>query len=71
MHDAAKTAWRRFVSEDAGQDVIEYGLLTAVVGIAGILTWKALADKAYASYSAVDSNIQGLALPPNPLPPSP
>jgi Flp pilus assembly pilin Flp len=65
--DTARTAVRRFLADESGQDVIEYALLTAVVGIAGILTWKSIADKAGLSYSYVDSNVQTLARPNNPL----
>jgi Flp pilus assembly pilin Flp len=66
MHDSLKAAWLRVLSEESGQDVIEYALLTAVIAVAGILTWVALANKAYTSYSAVDSNVQGLARPSDP-----
>jgi hypothetical protein len=38
-----------------------------VVGIAGVLTWRSIATKAGQSYSYVDSNVQTLARPNNPL----
>ena len=60
---------RCFWSEESGQDVIEYALLTALIGVAGILTWQILADRIGVVYSQTDANVQSLgASTPDPLP---
>jgi Flp pilus assembly pilin Flp len=52
------TAWRRLVSDQAGQDLLEYGILLATVGIAGVLIFPIIQGKLSAAYSANDSAIQ-------------
>ena len=42
----------RLVADDRGQDVIEYGLLAAIIGIAGILVLPAIGDAMGTAYSA-------------------
>ena len=37
--EAMTALWRRFLWNDDGQDVIEYALLTASIGLIGIATW--------------------------------
>ena len=36
--------FKRFVSEDSGQDIVEYALLAALVGITAIATWQLVED---------------------------
>lgn len=60
---------RRFLREESGQDIVEYALLTALIGIASILTWQVLADIVGEVYVEVDADTQNLAPPPDPLPP--
>jgi Flp pilus assembly pilin Flp len=46
---------RRLARDDQGQDVIEYGLLTAFIGIVGIAAWDVIETNlgnAYANYLA-------------------
>jgi Flp pilus assembly pilin Flp len=43
---------QRLLREDDGQDAVEYGLLGALVGIAAILTWQALATQVGTIYGA-------------------
>jgi Flp pilus assembly pilin Flp len=43
---------RRFYEEDAGQDVIEYALLAALVGITAIAAWQLVEDRVSAFYGA-------------------
>jgi Flp pilus assembly pilin Flp len=58
---------RRWLSDDSGQDVIEYALLGAFVGILSIATWQLLATKVGSVYGAADTNVQSLsACTPNP-----
>jgi Flp pilus assembly pilin Flp len=58
---------RKAIAEDSGQDVIEYGLLAAIVGIASIVSWQLLATAVSDVYGAADSNVQSVsACTPNP-----
>jgi Flp pilus assembly pilin Flp len=57
----------RLLREEAGQDIVEYALLTGLIGIAGILVWQQLAATIAAVYSGTDASVQGLAAPPDPL----
>ena len=49
-----------FVRGDSGQDLIEYGLLTAIIGVSGILVLAALPatmGNAYTGWSTAARNI--------------
>jgi Flp pilus assembly pilin Flp len=52
---------RKFIREDTGQDVVEYALLGAIVGIAAILTWQQLAATVGDVYGGADAAQQGLS----------
>lgn len=52
--------------DERGQDLIEYALLTAAVGVAGIATWPFIAASIGTAYRALDTNTQGLWEPPPP-----
>ena len=54
-----------FHSED-GQDLIEYALLTAGMGFAGIAVWPAIVTSLGVAYTALDSQTQELWAPPDP-----
>jgi len=41
----------RFLSEEGGQDLIEYALLTAVIGISGLLILSTISTKMGTTYS--------------------
>ena len=57
----------RVFADDSGQDVVEYALLAAIVGLASVLTWKLLATAVGDVYGAADTDVQGLsACTPNP-----
>jgi Flp pilus assembly pilin Flp len=56
-------AWAR---DERGQDLIEYALLTAAVGVAGIATWPFIATSIGTAYRALDTNTQSLWEPPPP-----
>ena len=51
-------AWRRLVSDETGQDLIEYGLLIVTIGLAGALLFPIIEGKLRVGYSANDSAIQ-------------
>ena len=57
----------RFVVDDSGQDVVEYALLTALIGIAAIATWQVVANNVETAYEEADADVQALSEPPNPL----
>ncbi len=51
---------RRFFREESGQDIVEYALLTALIGIAAILTWQVVADRVGVAYGEADTDVQAL-----------
>ena len=62
--------FQRFIFDDRGQDLIEYSLLTALIGVVGILTWNNIGSKLGTSYSNWDATVQGLsANTPDPIVP--
>jgi len=48
----------RLRSDESGQDIVEYALLGALVGIASILIWQALVVTVGNVYGAADTNVQ-------------
>ena len=52
---------RAFLREDSGQDLVEYGLLSALVGIAAILIWQQLVDTVGEAYGLADSRVQDMS----------
>jgi Flp pilus assembly pilin Flp len=54
----ALTPWERFRSDESGQDIVEYALLGALVGIASILIWQALVVTVGNVYGAADAGVQ-------------
>ena len=56
-----------FLADESGQDIIEYALLTAIIGIGAIAVWQALADTVGEVYAERDAAVQGLASPPDPM----
>ena len=58
--------WRRLWSDDDGQDIIEYALLTASVGLMGIATWPVITASIGATYQRLDTQTQDLWEVPDP-----
>ena len=56
--DNAIAALDRLKSEESGQDIVEYALLGALVGIASILIWQALVVTVGNVYGAADADVQ-------------
>ncbi|MGE0814445.1 MAG: Flp family type IVb pilin [Vicinamibacterales bacterium] len=52
--------------DERGQDLVEYALLTAAVGLAGAATWPSIAQTIGTVYRALDSRSQALWAPPDP-----
>ncbi len=57
--------------EETGQDLVEYGLLAALVVLASIVVWHAISDAIAGAYGGYDSGVQDLWEPPDPPPPVP
>jgi Flp pilus assembly pilin Flp len=47
--------------DDGGQDIVEYALLTAIIGIAAIAIWNELAIRVGIVYTAADTGVQNLS----------
>ena len=47
----ARAIAARFATDDSGQDLIEYALLTAIIGIAGVLVLSTLSTKMGKAYN--------------------
>lgn len=47
-----------FVIDDRGQDLVEYALLSGIVGVAGILLFPVIAGKMSAAYTSWQSGAQ-------------
>jgi Flp pilus assembly pilin Flp len=58
----------RFISDDSGQDLIEYGLLTAIIGISGVLILLTISANISPSYNGVNTRGQNAW---QPCPPQP
>jgi Flp pilus assembly pilin Flp len=56
-----KTILQRFACDDGGQDLIEYALLGALIGIGGIVAWTNVGTAVLSTYSGWDTNVQGLS----------
>ena len=54
--------------DERGQDLIEYALLTAAIGLAGAASWPIIERAIRTSYRALDTNTQNLWEPPPPSP---
>ena len=61
--------FRRFLADERGQDLIEYGLLAAIIGIAGSLILPFIGPKmANAVFNVWGTNIYNAWEPPLPAP---
>ncbi|AMY12262.1 hypothetical protein LuPra_05535 [Luteitalea pratensis] len=58
-----RRVWR---CED-GNDLLEYALLTALIGIVSVLTWGVIAGKLGTAYGSYDVGTQGLWNSPDPM----
>ena len=58
---------RRFATEDSGQDLIEYALLSAFIGVSAVTVWINMSPKIALAYAGWDSSVQDLSTcTPNP-----
>ena len=49
---------RRFRRDDRGQDLVEYGMLVALIGLAALLAAPVIEQAIAAGYAAYNTNIQ-------------
>ena len=52
--------WRCLLRDEDGQDVIEYALLTASIGLAGIATWPLITTAIGVTYRRLDTKTQDI-----------
>ena len=57
---------RRLLDNEDGQDLVEYALLTAAIGLAGIATWPLIENAIGVAYKAVVTDTQDIWEVPNP-----
>ena len=62
---------RRFVHEDKGQDLIEYGLLTGMVVALGVAVFTSINERMADAYGDWGNEIEANWVPAAPLPPAP
>lgn len=56
----------RLIRDEQGQDLIEYALLTAGIGLAGIAVWPAITNAIGVAYQGFDTGTQGIWEVPDP-----
>jgi Flp pilus assembly pilin Flp len=57
---------RRLIREDGGQDLIEYALLTAAIGLAGVAVWPVITTAIGVNYQGLDGRTQDIWEMPDP-----
>ena len=55
------TLLRRFLTGDDGQDLIEYALLSSLIGVVGVLAWNNIVAGILAAYTGWDTGVQGIS----------
>jgi Flp pilus assembly pilin Flp len=56
----------RFIGEESGQDLVEYGLLIAIFAIAAALVFPSIKTKMTNNYTNWGTNVRNLWIPKNP-----
>ena len=54
------------IRDDRGQDLIEYALLTAAIGLAGVAVWPLITTAIGVNYQGLDTETQNLWGMPDP-----
>jgi Flp pilus assembly pilin Flp len=54
---------RRFVFEESGQDLIEYGLLASIIGITSLIAYTSIPDKMGTAFKGWSSDVYDLWQP--------
>lgn len=58
---ALESAVRRFVRDERGQDMIEYALLAAFIGVVGVLAWTNIESGIGGAYTGWDDGVKTLS----------
>jgi Flp pilus assembly pilin Flp len=61
-----RIALRRFLEEETAQDLVEYALLVAFIGLTSLAAWTAIQTAIQQGYIGWDAAEQNLWEPPNP-----
>jgi len=59
---------RRLVADEGGQDLLEYALLTAAIGVAGVAVFPSIRTKMGNAFSGWGTNVYNLWIPLDPAP---
>jgi Flp pilus assembly pilin Flp len=54
------------LEDDRGQDLIEYALLSAFIGVISVAVWGVIATRLGTAYTGFDTNTQGIWETPDP-----
>jgi Flp pilus assembly pilin Flp len=64
----APEIFRRFLADDRGQDLVEYGLLASIIGIAGYLILPLVGPKMDAAFRTWGTQVYNIWEPSAPVP---
>ena len=56
-----RTTLQRFIQDDTGQDIIEYALLSAFIGVAAVAAWVNIPPAIADAYVRWDADVQDLS----------
>ena len=56
----------RVMRDDHGQDLVEYALLTAAIGVVGVVAWTSITGGIGSAYQGWDTGVQNLWEPADP-----
>ena len=62
------TQFLRLLREDDGQDLVEYALLGAFIGVVSVLVWQSIVSLLGDLYTDYNTNVPQLWEPPDPAP---
>ena len=61
MKQRTVVALNKFFRDDRGQDLIEYALLSASIGLCAVAVWPTIVDALELAYQGWDTNVQVLS----------
>ena len=60
LEEMLKQLWRRFLRDEQGQDLVEYALIVAAVGLALIVTVNQLSQAIVSLYSSITGGVASI-----------
>ena len=66
MVNHVTAALATFVSDDGGQDLVEYALLGAFIGVVSVIVWQNIATAIGLRYTEYNTNVNSLWASPEP-----